>query len=176
MMKDKPWSPANLRRVGGTEGIGLAFLEDSLSASTAPPEHRFHQQAARAVLAALLPEGGADIKGHMRSREELLEASGYRRRPAEFDRVVQLLDQELRLITPTDPEGVAADGPSETPSGRRGQYYQLTHDYLVPALREWLARKQKDTWRGRAELRLAERTSQWTRTRESRFLPSLPEY
>ena len=140
MMKDKPWSPASLRRVGGTEGIGVAFLEDSLSASTAPPEHRFHQQAARAVLAALLPEGGADIKGHMRSREELLEASGYRRRPAEFDRVVQLLDQELRLITPTDPDGAAADGPSETPSGPRGQYYQLTHDYLVPALREWLAR------------------------------------
>ncbi len=46
----------------------------------------------------------------------------------------------------------------------------------MPSLREWLTRKQKETWRGRAELRLAERTSQWTRTQESRFLPSLPEY
>ncbi len=176
MMKDKPWSPASLRKVGGTEGVGVAFLEETFSSSTASPEYRFHQKAARAVLKTLLPEAGTDIKGHMRSREELLETSGYRRRPAEFDRVVHLLDQELRLITPTDPEGAAAGGPSETPSGPRGQYYQLTHDYLVPALREWLTRKQKETWRGRAELRLAERTSQWTRAPESRFLPSLPEY
>jgi hypothetical protein len=38
-------------------------------------------------------------------------------------------------------------------------YYQLTHDYLVPSLREWLTRKQKETRRGRAELRLAERAA-----------------
>jgi formylglycine-generating enzyme required for sulfatase activity len=46
----------------------------------------------------------------------------------------------------------------------------------VPPLREWLTRKQKETWRGRAELTLIERTNQWKRTRESRFLPSWPEY
>ncbi len=46
----------------------------------------------------------------------------------------------------------------------------------MPSLRDWLTRKQKETWRGRAELRLTERTSQWGRSHESRFLPSLPEY
>ncbi len=173
MMKDKPWSPASLRSVGGTEGVGVAFLEESLSAPTAPPEHRLHQRAARAVLTALLPEAGADIKGHMRSREELLEASGYRRRPAEFDRLVQVLDQELRLITPTDPEGAAADGPVEAPGPPRGPCYQLTHDYLVPSLREWLTSKQKETRTGRAELLLADRAAVWNARPENRQLPSL---
>ena len=48
---------------------------------TAPPQHRYHQKAARAVLKALLPEAGTDIKGHMRSHGELLEASGYAQPP-----------------------------------------------------------------------------------------------
>ena len=109
MVKGKPWTPATLKEVGGTEGIGLTFLEETFSASTAPPEHRFHQKAAQAVLKALLPESGTDIKGQMRSRQELLEASGYANRPRDFDDLIHILDPELRLITPTDPEGVADD-------------------------------------------------------------------
>ena len=105
MVKGKPWAPATLKAVGGTEGIGLTFLEETFSARTAPPEHRFHQKAAQAVLKALLPETGTDIKGQMRSRQELLEASGYANRPRDFDDLIHVLDPELRLITPTDPEG-----------------------------------------------------------------------
>ena len=52
-----------------------------------------------------LPESGTDIKGQMRSRQELLEASGYANRPRDFDDLIHILDNELRLITPTDPEG-----------------------------------------------------------------------
>ena len=77
MMKGKPWTRATLSEVGGTRGVGLTFLEENFSASSAPPEHRYHQQAARGVLKALLPESGTDIKGHMRSYADLLEASGY---------------------------------------------------------------------------------------------------
>ena len=73
MVKAKPWTPATLKAVGGTEGIGLTFLEETFSASTAPAEHRLHQKAAQAVLKALLPETGTDIKGQMRSRQELLD-------------------------------------------------------------------------------------------------------
>ena len=81
MMKGKTWTPATLKEVGGTEGVGVTFLEETFSAATAPPEHRYHQKAARGVLKALLPESGTDIKGHMRSYAELLEASGYGNRP-----------------------------------------------------------------------------------------------
>ena len=81
MVKGKTWTPATLKEVGGTEGVGVTFLEETFSAATAPPEHRYHQKAARGVLKALLPESGTDIKGHMRSYAELLEASGYGNRP-----------------------------------------------------------------------------------------------
>ena len=173
MMKGKPWTPATLREVGGTEGVGLTFLEETFSASTAPPEHRFHQKAAQAVLKALLPESGTDIKGQMRSRQELLEASGYANRPRDFDDLIRILDPELRLITPTDPEGSPSEGQQTTPSG---QYYQLTHDYLVHSLRDWLTRKQRETRRGRAELRLAERSASWNAKPENRHLPSALEW
>ena len=63
--------------------------------------------------------------------------------------------------------------PSVSPGKR---YYQLTHDYLVPSLREWLTRKQRETRRGRAELRLAERSSLWNAKPENRHLPSLLEW
>ena len=39
------------------------------------------------------------------------------------------------------------------------RFYQLTHDYLVQSLGDWLTRKQKETRRGRAELKLAERST-----------------
>src|ERR1700732_4299738 len=110
MMKGKAWTPASLRAVGGTEGVGVTFLEETFSAATAPPEHRYHQKAARAVLKALLPESGTDIKGHMRSHAELLAASGYGSRPKDFDDLIRILDGEIRLITPTDPEGRGGGG------------------------------------------------------------------
>jgi serine/threonine protein kinase len=149
MVKGKPWTPATLRAVGGMAGVGVTFLEEAFAASTAPPQHRLHQRAAQAVLKALLPETGTDIKGGMRSHHDLLTASGYAARPRDFDALLRILDGELRLITPTDPEGAtddrapsvseesARDNPSLTLGAQAGaRYYQLTHDYLVPALRD----------------------------------------
>ena len=172
MVKSKPWVPATLESIGGTEGIGVSFLEETFSSRTANPKHRLQQQAAREVLKALLPEVGTDIKGHMRSHAELLEASGYQNHPANFNDLLRILDGELRLITPTDPEGFQTDSGSDPSS----KYYQLTHDYLVPSLREWLTRKQKETRQGRAELRLAERSALWNVKPENRHLPSLWEW
>ena len=73
MVKGKPWTPATLREVGGTEGVGLTFLEETFSSPQANPKHRLHQKAAQAVLKALLPQTGTDIKGQMRSEAELRE-------------------------------------------------------------------------------------------------------
>ncbi len=85
-----------------------------------------------------------------------------------------MLDNELRLITPVDPEGsIDEDMPSHAAAGR---CYQLTHDYLVHALRDWLTRKQRETRQGRAELRLAERAAMWNAKPEDRYLPSAVEW
>lgn len=192
MMKGKAWTPAALKAVGGTEGVGVTFLEETFSAATAHPEYRYHQKAARLILAALLPESGADIKGHMRSYAELLETSGYGSRPKDFDDLVRILDSEIRLITPTDPDGSQweiancelqianwkEDGDEHNRKSKiqNPKYYQLTHDYLVPALRDWLSRKQKETRRGRAELLLEDRALVWNARQENRQLPSLVQW
>ena len=177
MMKGKPWTPATLKEVGGTAGIGAMFLEETFSASTAPPEHRLHQNAARGVLRALLPASGTDIKGQMKSHTELLEASGYANRPGDFDDLIRILDSEIRLITPTDPGEIDHANQDARPDtdGRR-KYYQLVHDYLVHSLRDWLTRKQQETKRGRAELRLAERSRLWNAKPEVKQLPSWFEW
>ncbi len=179
MMKGRTWTPATLKEVGGTSGIGVTFLEETFSASTAPPERRYHQTAARAVLRALLPNSGTDIKGEMKSRDELLTASGYASRPKEFDDLIRILDSGIRLITPTNPEGVRFEDferQDVSPPSTSQRYFQLTHDYLVPSLREWLTRKQKETRRGRAELKLEERSVIWSAKRENKQLPTVGEW
>jgi hypothetical protein len=110
----------------------------------------------------------------MRSQEELLAASGYASRPKDFEDLRLILDSELRLITPTDPEGQDDSAPPTVQAGAK--YYQLTHDYLVPSLRNWLTRKQKETRRGRAELLLADRAAVWNSRPENRQLPSLLQW
>jgi eukaryotic-like serine/threonine-protein kinase len=171
MVKGREWTPATLKALGGMEGIGVTFLEETFSSATAAPGRRLHQAAARAVLRALLPEQGTDIRGTMRPRQELLEASGYADRPEDFNELMRLLDRDLRLVSPSDPEGVDSEsGPDRPPAAR--EFYQLTHDYLVPAVREWLTRKQKETLRGRLMLSLAEQATLWNRRPDNRYLPS----
>lgn len=177
MVKEKPWVPATLKEVGGAEGVGVTFLEETFNGRTANPNHRLHQKGARAVLQALLSDMSGSIKGGMRSYEELLHASGYEGKRNDFDALLRILDTELRLITPTDPEGVDADAPPQSHAmSAQERYFHLTHDYLVPALHEWLARKQMETRRGRAELVLAERAALWNARPSKRHLPSLAEW
>jgi formylglycine-generating enzyme required for sulfatase activity len=175
MMKGRPWTPASLEEVGGPEGVDRSFLEETFAAPGAPPAHKLHQEAARAVLKALLPDHGADIRGRMQRVGRLLEVSGYADRPDDFRALLAILDGELRLITPTEPH---AEAPGLEVAGppAEAEYYQLTHDFLIPSLRDWLTEKQRATPRGRAELRLEERTALWTEKPERRQLPSWREW
>lgn len=169
MMKAKPWQPAVLRKLGGAAGVGVAFLEETFGAKTVSARHRHHQNAARAVLKCLLPDEGGTIR-RPRTRRELREASGYGTHPADFSGLIDLLDSELRLIVAISEQD---DGQAAGGGGDDGVSYQLAHDYLVPSLREWLTRGQKETRRGRAELLLADRATVWNARRERRQLPSL---
>jgi len=180
MMKAKRWHRATLKEVGGVEGLGYNFLEDSFSSPSANPKYRFYQKAAHFVLQALLPEAGSDLKGHMRSYDELLEASDYADSPKLFNELLDILDGDLRLITPTDPEGIDDFGTKKeiarNTDDRQRRFYQLTHDFLVPSLRDWLTRKQQETARGRAELILADRAALWNARPTNQLLPSLWEW
>ena len=178
LIKGKPWTRAVLDDVGGAKGLGVTFLEDTFAVKSAPAIHRRHEQAVRKLFRKLLPEADSDIRGSVLSRAELLEACGYGSRPDAFDELIKILENELRLVTPTDPDG---EGEQETsdPNGvsaGSSQYYQLTHDYLVPSVRTWLTRRQAERMKGRAELRLADIAADWGAKPGYRRLPSTWEY
>ena len=78
----------------------------------------------------------------MRSHAELLEASGYSNRPKDFDDLIRILDSEIRLITPTDPEGKNADDDSVTQTKPGQKYFQLTHDYRAVKYCNWLSEQE----------------------------------
>ncbi|KAA5543138.1 SUMF1/EgtB/PvdO family nonheme iron enzyme [Roseiconus nitratireducens] len=174
MMKSRPWTEETLAEVGGPEGVGVTFLEETFAAETAPPSHRIHQRAVREVLNSLLPDPGTEIKGKMKSYQELRAASGYKDRERDFDALCNILDSEVRLITPTEPDQIPESGIEVFQSPAR--YYQITHDFLVPSLRDWLTHKQRETPRGRAELQLADRAALWNKRPEKRSLPNVLEW
>ncbi len=175
MLRHRDWTAKTLRDLGGMEGIGVTFLEETFSAQTAPPAHRVHQKAARAVLQALLPDSSSELKGRWRPVRLLQESAGYRNRPDDFAELIHILDDELRMVTPVDPSCVSSEG--DAPRAAPDLVcYQLTHDYLVPPLRQWLFRKQRETRRGRAELQLAATTALWRDRPEPRRLPSPLEW
>ena len=167
MMKQKPWTTAALQSVGGIEGVGVTFLQEMFGSRHAPIQHRQHESAVRSLLSALLPAAGTDIKGSMQSAASLQKAAGYEQKPREFEDLLAILDKNLRLITPVDASSEAESGTMRS--------YQLAHDYMVPSLRDWLTQKQRETKRGRAVLKLAERAAVWSVNQENKQLPTMLE-
>jgi serine/threonine protein kinase/formylglycine-generating enzyme required for sulfatase activity len=168
MMKSREWTPASIEDVGGMSGVGVTFLEETFGQKHAPIQYRQHQEAVRGLLSALLPASGTDIKGSMQSVDSLKKAAGYEDKPREFEELMEILDKNLRLITPVDDSSGSETGTTRS--------YQLAHDYMVPSLREWLTQKQGETKKGRAELKLAERATTWASNPENRQLPTLWEW
>jgi formylglycine-generating enzyme required for sulfatase activity len=168
MMKGKLWVPKTIEDVGGISGVGVTFLEETFGQKHAPIQYRQHQEAVRGLLSALLPASGTDIKGSMQSVDSLKKAAGYEDKPREFEELLEILDKNLRLITPVDDSSGSETGTQRS--------YQLAHDYMVPSLREWLTQKQRETKKGRAELKLAERAATWGANPENKQLPTLLEW
>jgi formylglycine-generating enzyme required for sulfatase activity len=176
MVKGKRWTPATYHEIGGAEGVGVKFLEETFGARADNPQYRRYGDAVKAVLECLIPETGTDIKGHRKSVSELLEVSRDVDPRHDFAELTRVLDKEMRLITPADPEQ-DLDHTLESPAGDSARYYQLTHDYLVPSLREWLYREKRETAAGRAEITLRQRAADWLgNNKRNRYLPSLGEF
>lgn len=167
-MKGRDWTPNSLKDIGGIEGVGLVFLNEAFSSKYSKPEFRQHEQAAQQILAQLLPPKGSDIKGVFKSEYDLRTTSEYSDKPQEFESLLNILDRRLRLITPSNVN-------NQPESSRLGTYYQLTHDYLVPSIREWLTRHKRTTSRGRAELVLDECARFWSEKRDDKQLPNFWE-
>lgn len=168
MLKGREWTEQTLAVAGGVDRVGQTFLEQHFSRAGAL--YRRFERAAQRTLKELLPEPGADIKGRMQPAAALRQASG--QSDADFAELMQVLGNELKLVTPTVPESGEESGESAAEP-----HYQLTHDYVVPSVRGWLNAGLQKTWRGRAQLRLEERTAQWQHgNRDRRFLPGPVEF
>ncbi|MDB5389065.1 MAG: serine/threonine protein kinase, partial [Planctomycetaceae bacterium] len=174
MIRNRSWIPETLTAIGGARGVGIRFLEDTFGPTSAPLAYRAHQVAICEMLRALLPPPGTDIKACTRTVNELVRVAEYDVHSEDFRQVLEILEHETRLLTPVDSPQPTTDATSFNVTDDSGGY-QLTHDYLVPSIREWLTRKQRESWRGRCELRLSERASLWNSRRERKQLPSLSE-
>ena len=112
----------------------------------------------------------------MRSYDELLEASGYARRPRDFDTLLAILGTELRLITPTDPRGPDPDDDLNSPAITPGVITTSRTTTLSRRCANGSTARSSETIAGRAAIRLAERTAEWTARRSRRYLPSWWEW
>jgi hypothetical protein len=73
-------------------------------------------------------------------RTELQSAAGYEQRDHDLGELLQILVDELRIVSPT---ATAEGDASQADVAAAERCYQLTHDYLVPSLRQWLTARQK---------------------------------
>lgn len=170
----RPWTVESLREIGGASGAGLLLLRENLSPQSRRPEQRYFSRPAQLLLASLMPAPGMQIRGGRKSQRELQAVVGTMNHAGDFQRLLELLVTQLRLVTLCAPED-GSGGPRE--SGEADQHYELTHDYLVPILREWLRENLQGTREGRARLLLEERTLQWQSAGQpGRLLPSLSEW
>ncbi len=145
MIKDKPWTVATLRNLGGVEGLGVAFLEDRLAGGGAHPLMRAELPVVRRILTEMLPVDDTVIKPPACLQSVLLERLGGIATEDLLRRLLNLLDTEVRLITPTSSASLStttSGGSMSTGSTSSDPAYQLTHDYLVPTTRNGLNRSK----------------------------------
>lgn len=168
MVKARDWVPDTLSQLGGAVGVGVQFLRESFSVSHATMGHRIHEDAVRHVLEGLLPEVGTQIKTRHRTLKEIQDLSGYAEDTKRFESLMSLLEGQLKLISPVD----VLDHSRTSGENRNTElHYQLSHDFLVPSIREWLYSEQRKTYAGRCRLMLAEQTATWMKHPVRRNLP-----
>ncbi len=168
MVKARDWVPDTLSQLGGAVGVGVQFLRESFSVAHAPMGHRIHEDAVRHVLEGLLPEVGTQIKTRHRTLKELQDLSGYGDDTKRFESLMAILEGQLKLISPVD----ILDHSRTSGENRNTElHYQLSHDFLVPSIREWLYSEQRKTYAGRCRLMLAEQTAAWMKQPIHRNLP-----
>lgn len=175
MLKMEAWDRTSVLMKDGGAAIGMHFLSETFDGDSAARRMRLHSEGAHRVLRALLPESGSRIKGSVRTESELLEASAYRDH-TQFRALIRILDRELHLITPvdhSDDESLSEDSSMTDPLSTG---YQLTHDFLIAPIRQWIAIRSRTTTEGKARLRLEEFSELYQVRPRSQSLPSLADF
>lgn len=174
MVKSKPWTTATLRELGGIQGLGISFLEERLTGTSAHPMLRSNLEIVKQILRELLPSDDTIIKPQACHQSILLERLEGIASEETLSRLLHLIDTEVRLITPSSNPNVSVT--SSSASSSKDPAYQLTHDYLVPTIRKWLASQNTSTREGRAAEQLRELSVLWNAKPTRKRLPSFLEW
>lgn len=175
ILKSRPWNSREISFEDGGLGLGVRFLEDTFDSERAQRRHTIHAEGAARLLRRLLPESISRIKGALHSEQELMEACGYGDKSA-FRELLRILDNELHLITPTDRssgDSFSADS-SQFVTSETG--YQLTHDFLITPIHQWLELRGLGTRSGQAQARLEEFAELYHARPKPQSLPTLTEF
>lgn len=164
MSRDESWAGSTLTSAGGTDLVGVRYLE-RIFADSGPLQLRRYSEQAKLILDLLLPAHGTNIKGHTRTYAELSAEVGLPE--GKLNELLRIMDKELSLVTVSDTEG------DTTPAARS---FRLAHDYMVGPIRDWSTRSKRRTRRGRAALDLRESASRWNGQRIKGLLPSFVDY
>ncbi|MEM7386756.1 MAG: formylglycine-generating enzyme family protein, partial [Verrucomicrobiota bacterium] len=147
--------PASLEGLGGIEGIGQRFLNNIASRLENDAKFRDLHQSFTPLLSELLPDAGVPLKKTGQSTSHL--ASRLQTTRENLEPLLVYLDREERLIAP---------------AGEKERDWQLSHDFFVSPVREWVHRDQQKTFRGRLSVRKSDQTAIWnSRGRRREFLP-----
>ncbi len=175
MVKNKPWTPSTLRELGGIQGLEVSFLEERLAGASAHPLLRAHLPVVERILKELLPIDGTVIKPPACAKSVLLERLEGVASEDLLSKLLQLIDTEVRLITPTSNVNSSVSG-SVSQSGSADPTYQLTHDHLVLTIRRWLDSRSMSTRAGRAAEQLRDISSTWNAKPNPKRLPTIVEW
>ena len=119
MVKGKPWTPATLREVGGMDGVGVTFLEETFSSRPPNPEHRLAPGGGPGRAEGAAARDRHRHQGPDASATELREASGYADRPRDFDDLIRILDRRAAADHADRSRGLGRRGvPAHVPVGR----------------------------------------------------------
>ena len=124
---------------------------------------------------ALLPKDAVKIRKQQLSLAELAQQARLALGSRDLDELLRQLVQETRLLTPVETQTTTGPDDAGRDIGTIELKYQLTHDLLLPSLREWLSRQRSATRKGRAQLCIEQRANAWRYHEEDRQLPSLLE-
>jgi serine/threonine protein kinase/formylglycine-generating enzyme required for sulfatase activity len=175
ILKGRPWNSREISFQDGGLGLGVRFLEDTFDSDVAQRRHSIHAEGAARLLRRLLPESASRIKGVLHSEQVLMGACGYGDKNA-FRELIRILDNELHLITPTDRSSGDSFSADSSHAAASETGYQLTHDFLITPIHQWLELRGLGTRSGQAQARLEEFAELYHARPKPQSLPTLMEY
>lgn len=175
ILKSRPWNSREISFEDGGLGLGVRFLEETFDSDSAQRRHSIHAEGAARLLRRLLPESVSRIKGVLHSEQDLMDACGYGDKSA-FRELIRILDNELHLITPMDRSSGESFSVDSIHSSASETGYQLTHDFLITPIHQWLELRALGTRSGQAQARLEEFAELYHARPKPQSLPTLTEY